>query len=183
MNIPVTPFMWLMAFLPIIVLLILMLKFKWGATEAAPVGLIIAIVTGLCFYKADVRLLAAESAKGFWSALVILIIIWTAVLLYQVGNEANAYQVIRNGLKKFLPNELLLVLAIGYVFTSFLQGITGFGVPDAVGAPLLIGIGVNPLWAVVLPLFGESWGNTYGTLAAAWDALAMAAGLTQVTWD
>ena len=121
MNIPVTPFMWLMAFLPIIVLLILMLKFKWGATEAAPVGLIIAIVTGLCFYKADVRLLAAESAKGFWSALVILIIIWTAVLLYQVGNEANAYQVIRNGLKKFLPNELLLVLAIGYVFTSFLQ--------------------------------------------------------------
>lgn len=80
-----------------------------------------------------------------------------------MGNEANAYQVIRNGLKKFLPNELLLVLAIGYVFTSFLQGITGFGVPDAVGAPLLIGIGVNPLWAVVLPLFGESWGNTYGT--------------------
>ena len=181
MNIPVTPFMWLMAFLPIIVLLILMLKFKWGATEAAPVGLMIAIVTGLCFYKADVRLLAAESAKGFWSALVILIIIWTAVLLYQVGNEANAYQVIRNGLKKFLPNELLLVLAIGYVFTSFLQGITGFGVPDAVGAPLLIGIGVNPLWAVVLPLFGESWGNTYGTLAAAWDALAMSAGLTQGT--
>ena len=56
MNIPVTPFMWLMAFLPIIVLLILMLKFKWGATEAAPEGLIIAIVTGHSIYKANVRL-------------------------------------------------------------------------------------------------------------------------------
>ena len=62
MNIPVTPFMWVMAFLPIIVLLILMLKFKWGATEAAPVGLMIAIVTGFCFYKSDIRLIAGESA-------------------------------------------------------------------------------------------------------------------------
>lgn len=59
-----------------------------------------------------------------------------------------------------------------------MQGITGFGVPVAVGAPLLLGIGVSPAWAVILPLLGQAWGNTFGTLAAAWDALAMAAGLS-----
>ncbi len=178
MNIPINLFMWIMAFLPIIALLILMIKFNWGATEAAPVGLMITIFTGLVFYKADIRLLASESAKGVWNALIILIIVWTAILMYQVGDEAKAFLVIRNGMRKLLPNELLLVLAMGWIFESFLQGITGFGVPVAVGAPLLIGIGVKPLWAVIIPLLGQAWGNTFGTLGAAWDSLAMSAGLS-----
>ena len=72
MNIPINLFMWIMAFLPIIVLLILMIKFNWGATEAAPVGLMITIVTGLVFFKANIRLIASESAKGVWNALIIL---------------------------------------------------------------------------------------------------------------
>ena len=175
---PVNLFMWTMAFLPIVVLLILMIGFKWGATEAAPVGLAITAFTGMVFYKADVQLIAVECAKGIWNALFIVLVVATAILLYQVGNEANAYQAIRNGMRKLLPNELLLVLAMGWIFESFLQGITGFGVPTAVGAPLLIGIGVQPLWAVVIPLLGDSWGNTFGTLAAAWDSLAMSAGLS-----
>ena len=45
--------MWIMACLPIIVLLLLLIKFQWGATEAAPIGLLITIVTAVAFYKAD----------------------------------------------------------------------------------------------------------------------------------
>lgn len=183
MNIPVTPFMWIMAFLPICILLVLMVHFHWGAMEAAPIGAAVTTVTGIVFYRSDLSLIAVESAKGIWNALIILIIVLTAVLLYQVGNEAKAYQVIRNGMKNLLPNELLLVLALGWVFESFLQGITGFGVPVAVGAPLLIGIGVKPVWAVIIPLLGQSWGNTYGTLGAAWDALAMTSGLEAGSTD
>ncbi len=178
MSIPVNVFMWVMAFLPILLLLILMIVFQWGATEAAPVGLLVSVFTGIVFYKADIQLIAAESAKGIWNALVILLIVWTAILMYQVGDEAKAFLVIRNGMRKLLPNELLLVFAMGWVFESFLQGITGFGVPVVVGAPLLIGIGVSPLWAVAIPLLGQSWGNTFGTLAAAWDSLVMSTGLT-----
>ena len=155
MNIPLNFTMWILAFLPIIVLLVLMIKFNWGATEAAAVGLIITIITGMTAYKADIRLIASDSAKGIWSALIILIIVWTAILMYQVGDEAKAFLVIRNGMRKLLPNELLLVMAMGWIFVSFLQGITGFGVPVAVGAPLLIGIGVSPLWAVIIPLLGQ----------------------------
>lgn len=183
MNIPVTPFLWIMAFMPILALLVLMIGFHWGAIEAAPIGLVITIFTGAVLYKSDLALIAVESAKGIWSALIILLIVWTAVLMYQVGNEANAFLAIRNGMKKLLPNELLLVMAMGWIFESFLQGITGFGVPVAVGAPLLIGIGVNPMWAVIIPLLGQSWGNTYGTLGAAWDALSMSAGLSAGSGD
>ncbi len=151
MNIPVNLFTWAMAFLPIIALIFLMIKFHWGATEAAAVGLMITVVTGVFLFKAGVTVIAAESAKGIWNALIILIIVWTAILLYQVGDEAKAFLVIRDGMRKLLPNELLLVFAMGWVIESFLQGITGFGVPVAVGAPLLIGIGVQPIWAVIIP--------------------------------
>lgn len=139
MDIPVNFFMWFMALLPIITLVILMVKFQWGATEAAPVGLLITIFTGLFLYKADLNLIAIESAKGIWNALVILLIVWTAVLMYQVSDGAKAFLVIRDGMSKLFPNELLLVMTMGWIFVSFLQGITGFGVPVAVGAPLLIG--------------------------------------------
>ena len=183
MNIPINPFMWAMAALPIVVLILLMLKFQWGATKAAPVGLLITVFTGIVFYKADVMLLLYESGKGVWNALVIVLIVWTAILLYQVGCEAGAFSAIRDGMKRLLPNELLQILAMCWVFESFLQGITGFGVPVAVGAPLLIGIGVAPVWSVILSLLGQAWGNTFGTLAAAWDALAMSAGLAPGSAD
>lgn len=178
MNIPVTPFLWGTALLPIIILMLLMTVFKWGAMKAAPTGAAVTAAVGIFFYRANLKVILVESAKGLWSAGIILLIVWTAVLLYQVGNEVHAFCVIRDGMKKFLPDELLLVLALGWIFESFLQGITGFGVPVAVGAPLLIGIGVKPVWAVIIPLLGQSWGNTFGTLGAAWDALAMSADLT-----
>lgn len=176
-NIPVTLFMWIMAFMPIIVLLVLMIGFNWPAFKAAVTGLVVTAISSVLFYKANIGLLLVESGKGAWSAMPILLVILTAILMYQVSREAGAFAVIRNGMRSLLPNELLLVLAMGWIFESFLQGITGFGVPVAVGAPLLIGLGVKPLWAVIIPLIGQSWGNTFGTLAAAWDALAMSAGL------
>ncbi|MFR3529653.1 MAG: L-lactate permease [Lachnospiraceae bacterium] len=177
MNLPVDLLHWLAAFAPIAMLLFLMIKRKWGIRAAAPVGLAVTVLTGLCFYRADPELILLQCGKGAWSALPILLIIATAILLYQVGEEAGAFPVIRNGMRKFLPNELLLVLAMGWVLESFLQGITGFGVPVAVGAPLLMGIGVRPVWAVIIPLLGQSWGNTYGTLAVSWDMLAASAGM------
>lgn len=177
MTVPTNLFMWIVAVLPIVVLLVLMIKFQWGATEAAPVGLLIAIIDAVVFFKADFYLLASESAKGVWSAIVVLIIVWTAILLYEVASEAKAFITFRKGMQKLLPNELLQVIAMGWVFVSFLMGITGFGVPVAVGAPLLVGIGVMPLWAVIIPLIGHAWGNTFGTLAVAWDALSMTTGM------
>lgn len=171
--------LWSMAFLPIVGLLILMLRFQWGAAEAAPIGLLASLIVGLIFFKADLRLIASESAKGIWNAFTILIIIWPAILIYEVTNEANAFDAFRRGMQKFTPNELLQILAIGWIFVSFLQGITGFGVPIAVGAPLLVGIGVIPIWGVVIPLLGHAWAGTFGTLAVAWEGLLIQTGYTE----
>lgn len=177
MNIPVTPLMWTAAFLPVLVLLILMVKCNWSAWAAAIAGLVITVITSRILYKASWKLLILESKKGVWNSLSIILIIGTSLLMYQVSEEAGAFLVIRSGMQTLFPNELLRIIAMGWAFESFLQGITGFGVPVVVGTPLLVGIGVSPGWAVVIALLGQSWGNTFGTLAAAWDALVMSCGL------
>lgn len=177
MSIPVTLFTWVMAVIPIVLLLVLMVKFQWGAAQAAPMGVFASLIVALFVYKADVLLVAMESAKGIWSALTVLLVVWPAILLFEVASEARAFRVFRAGMQRFTPNELLQLLILGWIFVSFLQGITGFGVPVAVGAPLLVGIGVTPLWAVIIPLLGHSWANTFGTLAVAWDALVGQTGL------
>jgi lactate permease len=62
-------------------------------------------------------------------------------------------------------NRLLQLLVLGWAFPSFIQGVCGFGVPVAVSAPLLVGLGFNPIVAVVTALIGHSWAVTFGS----WD--------------
>lgn len=179
MTLPVNVLTWTAAILPIAALLILMVKLQMGAVKAAPIGLGISAVSAMFIYKASLPHIFMEILKGVWSALPILIVVWTAIFLYEVVNEAKAFQVFRKNMGKMTQNELLQVILLAWVFTSFLQGITGFGVPVAVGAPLLIGIGMKPFWAVVIPLLAHTWGNTYGTLGAAWDSLVIQADMAE----
>ena len=51
------------------------------------------------------------------------------------------------------------------------RGISGFGVPVLVGAPLLLKVGLAPARAVIIALLGQCWGNTFGTLGLAWDGM------------
>ena len=168
---PVNAFTWLAAFTPILVLLLLLLYFKWGGDEAAAVGLISSLVIAYIVFGGGIDIISLAVAKGMRSSLAIIIVVFPALAVYEVSRESGAFTVIRTGMQSFTPNKILQVLAIGWVFVGFLQGITGFGVPVAVGAPLLMGIGVKPLTAVLISLLGQAAGNTFGTLAIAWDGL------------
>lgn len=180
MNLPVNLFYWLLAMLPILVLLVLMVKLQWGASKAAPLTLGLTTLISFLFFKANVTVISIEILKALWSSLSIILIILTAILLYEVSNEAKSFTVLNKTFEKLAPNELLRIMGIGIVFASFLQGVTGFGVPVLVTAPLLIGIGVSPIWAVVIPLIGHSWAGTFGTLAIAWHSMIMQTGITEV---
>ena len=162
---------WFAALTPILLLLLLLVRFKWGGDEAASVGLVTAILVAYAIYGGGADIIAVAVAKGMWNALSIVLVVLPALAIYEVSKEAGAFGVFRAGMESFTQNKVLQVLAVGWVFVSFLQGITGFGVPVAVGAPLLVGLGVRPLTAVLITLLGQAWGNTFGTLAIAWDGL------------
>lgn len=173
----VSVFNWFIALIPILLLLYLLLKSKWGVAQAAPVGLAFALVSGMTIFGGSWELLSTEVAKGLWNGILVMSVVAPAILIYEVAHEAKAFDPIRYGLRLFSKNELLQILALGWVFVSFLQGVTGFGVPVAVCAPLLVGIGVRPTWAVIIALTGHAWGNTFGTLAVAWSALVFQSGI------
>ncbi|MBO0843627.1 MAG: L-lactate permease, partial [Nocardioides sp.] len=57
-----------------------------------------------------------------------------------------------------------------WVFSSFLQGIAGFGAPVAVVVPLLIAVGVRPVYAVAFGVLAHAWARFFGTLGVGWLA-------------
>jgi lactate permease len=178
---PVNLTFWFFALLPIIILLILLVGFRWKAPEAGPIGMFVAGLVAYFAYQAPIETVAIAGAKGVWDALFILYVVWPALLLYRITDRAGAFQSLRQGIQQFSSNELFLVLGFGWVFASFLQGIAGFGTPIAVVAPLLIAIGVRPLYAVVIPLIGHAWANMFGTLAVGWLATISVIDLENLT--
>ena len=167
-DVPVALGHWAVAIAPIAVLLVLLAVRRWTAAEAGPVGIVVAGAGALLFFRTGAEDVAVAGGKGVWDAIFILLVVWPALLLYRVTDRAGAQEALRRGLTRFSRNELFLVLAFGWVFASFLQGITGFGTPIAVVAPLLVALGVRPVLAVVIPLIGHAWANLFGTLAVAW---------------
>lgn len=182
MNTEFSLILWLVAALPILLLLLFMVGLKWSALKAAPVSLLVTLLTALFVFKATPELILIEAGKAIWSSLSIVSVVITAILLYETSKEAKAFDTLNKAFSAAAPNELLRILLIGVVFSSFLQGVTGFGVPILVTAPLLIGIGVAPIWAVVVPLIGHCWAGTFGTLALAWHALILQTDLTSTVW-
>ncbi len=178
MNMTVSATNWLIAFLPLLFLLVLMLWRKWGAAEAGPLSWLAAVAMAWLFFDTPATIIGYESIKGTWSAVTVLYVVWASILIYEVTHEGGAFEPLRQGITRILPDPLIQVLAFGWAFASFLQGVTGFGVPIAVCAPLLVGIGVRPLYAVIIPLIGHAWNNTFGTLAVAWLGLKEVTNMT-----
>jgi lactate permease len=159
---------WLLAASTIVVLLALLGARRWTAAQAGPVGLAVAAAVALAAFRTPVETVVVAAGKGVWDAVFILFVIWPALLLYRVIDNAGGFEALRKGVVHFSTDELFLVMSFGWVFASFLQGITGFGTPIAVVAPLLVAFGVRPVHAVVIPLIGHAWANLFGTLAVAW---------------
>lgn len=180
-QLPVDLLHWLVALIPIVVLLVLLVGLHWKGIEAGPLGMLAAGLVALLIFRTPLQTLVVAAGKGLWDAVFIQYVVWAALLLYLVTVRAGAFDALRQGFLSFSRNELFLVLAIGWVFASFFQGIAGFGAPVAVTAPLLIGIGVRPVYAVVIPLIAHAWAKQFGTLGVGWLAMLNVADVQDVT--
>lgn len=163
---------WLLCLAPIAVLFVGITVARVKVPAAAGAGLAAALATALMLGNVGDGQILSGASTGASAAISILYAVWPAMFLYDIMREAGAFAVLRRFAESATQDMLALVLLFGWVFSSFLQSITGFGVPVAVCAPFLVALGVRPVPAVIMTLVGHSWGNTYGTLGMAWDALA-----------
>ncbi len=169
----------LLALAPIALILFLMVGLRWGAARAGGAGYLSALLIAAAFFGAGPQLLAYAHTKALLLTVDVLLIIWAAFLLFRVADEAGAIQTIGRSLPHLTPDRGMQALIIGWVFASFLQGVGGFGVPVAVIAPILVGLGFTPLAAVIIPSLGHGWAVTFGSLGSSFQALLAATGLPE----
>jgi len=167
---------WILAFLPVLAVLILMLRFRWGGAQAGAAGWTVALLVAALRFGAGARLLGYAQLKGLLLTLFVVYIIWGALLFYRTTDEAGDVDAIGDGLPRLTPDRGMQALLLGWVFSTFLQGVGGFGVPVAVTAPLLVGLGFPPLAAIVIPSVGHPWAVTFGSLGSSFFALIAATG-------
>jgi lactate permease len=167
----------LLAILPILLILVFMVGYRWGAARAGAAGYLIALFLATAFFGANAHLLGYAHAKAILLAFDVLYIIWAAYLLYRVSDEAGAIEIIGDALRQLTSDKGMQAILICWIFASLLQGTGGFGVPVAVTAPLLLGLGFPPLAAVVIPTIGHGWAVTFGSLGSSFNALISTTGL------
>src|SRR5258705_11203528 len=85
-----TLFNWLLAFSPVIVVLILMLGFRWGGSKAGAIGWLVAIVVAWLRFGAGFGLIVYTQSKGAFLTLDCLYIVWTTLLFLQGADDAGS---------------------------------------------------------------------------------------------
>ena len=169
-----------LAAIPILLILVLMLLLRWGAARAGTLGWAAALAIAVLRFGAGISVIWVAQMKALLLSLDVLLVVWAAYGLYRIAHEAGAIEVISRAVTRLTADRGMQAVLLGWAFASFLQGVGGYGVPVAVTAPLLLGLGFSPIQAMLIPSIGHAWSVTYGSVAASFQALMAASGLDGV---
>ncbi|RXQ92168.1 L-lactate permease [Ancylomarina salipaludis] len=154
----------LLAFSPILLTIILMVGFNWGAKKALPLALLLAITIAFGVWKIDLHHILGYSVFGFLKAFDILIIIFGAILILNTMKISGAMAAINNGFNGITTDRRIQAIIIGFMFGAFIEGAAGFGTPAALAGPLLVGLGFPPLAAAMVALIYNSVPVPFGAV-------------------
>ena len=173
-------FMWIIAVLPIALLLFLMSYLKLNSRKSALISLGFTILFSVFVYKLSLNQVLISIGKGSALSLYVILIIIGAVFLYNIVNIAGGFKTIKSFMQSLGGDKALQFIGLSWAFTGFIQGVTGFGVPVAIVGSLLIGIGYKPLVAITAVLVGHSWAISFGSMGSSFFALKLVTGLESV---
>jgi len=154
----------ILAFIPILLTIVLMAGFNWGAKKALPLSWLLAVLIALFYWKIDLLNVTAYSFFGVLKALDILIIIFGAILILNTLKISGAMSAINNGFQGITKDRRIQAIIIGYMFGAFIEGAAGFGTPAALAGPLLVGLGFPPLAAAIVALIFNSVPVAFGAV-------------------
>lgn len=161
----------ILAVLPLLTVVALMLLLRQSSARAALIALSVAAVMGVGSYGLNLPVFLVSQARGLALSFYILYIIWTALLLYQVVGEVGGIAALDALTSAWVPDRAAAALLFAWCLSGLLEGIAGFGVPLAVVAPLLVGLGVAPVTAVAATAMGHAWSVTFGDMGVVYQAL------------
>ncbi len=168
---------WLLAASPVVLLVVAILWLDWSAPRAGAAAWLLALALALLVFGAARDHTAIASAKGLSLAVFVLTIVWTSVYLFNMVDRLKGIDAIGRTMAALASDRLVQALLIGWGFSSFIQGITGFGVPVAVSAPLLIMLGFPPARAAAMALVGHGWAVTFGSMGSSYYTIQLVTGI------
>ncbi|MGF6842086.1 lactate permease [Paraburkholderia youngii] len=156
----------IVAALPIIVVLALLGWARRPAWQASLAGLIVGLIVAIFVWQFPLGLAFNSVAAGVVFAIwPVMWIVFTAILLYNIAQRSGRFEAFRLWMIDNLPNDRRIVLVVvGFSFGALLEGISGFGTPVAITSSLLIMLGFPTLEALVFTLIFNTAPVAFGAL-------------------
>ena len=123
-------------------------------------------VLKLVYFQSDPNMVNATVISGLLYAWTPILIIWGAIFLFRTMEISGDMDVIRKWLNSVSDNSVAQLMIIGWAFAFLIEGASGFGTPAALAAPILIGLGFNPVRTAILCLVMNSVPVTFGAVGA-----------------
>lgn len=153
----------LLALVPLILVGVLLVGFRWPAWRAMAVGLGVTLLIAKQ-WGTPWNVVAAASIKGLSITLSIAWIIFGAIFLLASLRASSLLESMRHGLTGICPDRRVQAIVVAWLFGGLLEGSAGFGTPAVVCVPLLIAIGFPPLAAVLSGMLIQSAPVSFGAL-------------------
>ncbi len=169
---------WLVALIPVVVLLILLAVFRVSAWISVLIGSVVTVLLALLVWKMPLedgaRAYLYGSATGIWN--VDWITFW-GVMMFNTLVTTGTFEkfrrwLISQGTQDVRVQTMLFAWALG----ALLEGLVGFGYPWAFVAPILITLGIPDLDAIRVAAIANNAPVSYGALGAPIIALAAVTG-------
>ena len=170
---------WLVALIPVVLLLFLLAGLRMSAWLAVLIGSIVTFVLGLWVWKMPLddglRAYLYGSATGVWN--VDWITFW-GVMLFNTLVATGAFDKLRRWLIQQGTRDVRVqTILFAWAFGALLEGLVGFGYPWAFVAPILITLGIPALDAIRVAAIANNAPVSYGALGAPIIALAAVTGM------
>ncbi len=162
-----------LAALPIVALLGGLVALSWPARRASIIAFLVATGIATLLFGMSLDGLLFALSKGLLLSLVVLLVVWSALLLYTLVDRLGAIAVIGSAMASAAGQPAAQGLMIGWGFSGFLQGIAGFGAPVASVVPLLKAAGFDVERSVAGAMVGHSWAITFGSMGSSYLAILL----------
>ncbi len=155
----------LLAALPIALLVYWMTKKdNLSSNRALPLAALVLYGILLGYFRTGWVLVHAAVVEGLLAALTPILIVWGAVLLFKTMEATGAMATVRQWLNGITSNKIGQLMIVGWAFGFLIEGVSGFGTPAALAAPLLVGLGFPALPVAVLCLMMNTVPVSFGAV-------------------
>src|SRR6202048_4090283 len=134
------------AALPVVTLLVLIASGKVKAHVAALIALLVAILVAVIVFTMPAGLAIRASILGAVIGFFpIGWIVLNVIFMYRLTVATGAFGTLQQAIGGVTSDRRLQLLLIAFAFGAVFDGASGFGMPVAVTAAVLIGLGFSPL--------------------------------------